>query len=80
MEFQKLISFIKLKSKKSQLHISKIRQTVHPGDLYSIIGSHIHMSLNRIFRSENRLHELIIYDFMTRYYKSKIAQNKYRSL
>ena len=37
------------------------------------ISSLIHMTINRLFASKNRLYELIIYDFLTRYYKSKIA-------
>jgi hypothetical protein len=35
------------------------------------IGIYIHMTMNRLFRTENRLYELIIYDFMRRYYTSK---------
>lgn len=42
----------------------------------NLIGSHIHMMLNRLFRSKNRLHETICYDFLFRYYKSKIARKK----
>ena len=37
---------------------------------YSIIGDLIHMNMNRLFNSHNRLYELIIYDFMYRYYNS----------
>jgi hypothetical protein len=35
------------------------------------------MMLNRLFRSKNRLHELVLYDFMNRYYKSELAKEKY---
>ena len=41
-----------------------------------LLGSYIHMTLNRLFRSKNRQHELLLYDFMFRFYMSKIAQNK----
>jgi len=41
------------------------------------IPSHIHMSMNRIFRSQARTHELLIYDFLSRFYKSEIAKQKY---
>jgi thiopeptide-type bacteriocin biosynthesis protein len=37
----------------------------------------IHMSMNRWFGYKNRLHELVIYDFMARYYNSYIAKRKY---
>ena len=40
------------------------------------LTSMIHMTMNRWFRSKNRLHELVIYDFLSRYYISEIAKNK----
>ena len=43
--------------------------------LYLLLTSMIHMTMNRWFRSKNRLHELVIYDFLTRYYTSEIAKN-----
>lgn len=36
----------------------------------------IHMSLNRLFISKNRVHELILYDFLNVYYKGKISRLK----
>lgn len=42
-----------------------------------LISNYIHMMLNRHFRNKNRLYELIIYDFLKRYYESVIAKNKY---
>ena len=32
-----------------------------------LVASHIHMMVNRLFKSEQRLHELIIYDFLFRH-------------
>ncbi len=48
-------------------------------DLKEFLSSHIHMTMNRIFRSKNRDHEMICYDFLSRYYKSKIAITKYKN-
>jgi thiopeptide-type bacteriocin biosynthesis protein len=42
-----------------------------------LLTSIIHMTMNRWFRSKNRLHELVIYDFMSRYYNSYVAKRKY---
>lgn len=39
------------------------------------IGSYIHMTMNRLFKAENRLYELIIYDYMRRYYAGQVARN-----
>jgi thiopeptide-type bacteriocin biosynthesis protein len=37
-----------------------------------LLSSLIHMSMNRIFRNNNRLHEMVLYDFLFRYYKSTL--------
>ncbi|MDR1592777.1 MAG: thiopeptide-type bacteriocin biosynthesis protein [Prevotellaceae bacterium] len=41
----------------------------------SLVISIIHMTLNRWFRTKNRLHEMVIYEFLSRYYTSEIAKN-----
>jgi hypothetical protein len=43
-------------------------------DLNDLITSYIHMMMNRSFRSRQRIHELVLYDFLYRYYKSVIAR------
>jgi thiopeptide-type bacteriocin biosynthesis protein len=43
-------------------------------NLDDLIASYMHMSINRIFKSQQRKHEMVIYDQLYRYYKSKIAQ------
>jgi thiopeptide-type bacteriocin biosynthesis protein len=53
----------------------KNQENILPIPLDSLISSIIHMTMNRLFRSKNRLHEMVIYDFLHRYYKSLIARN-----
>lgn len=50
----------------------------HPDSIHvnELIGSYIHMMMNRLFRSKQRIHELVLYDFLYRYYKSDIARLK----
>lgn len=43
-----------------------------PRDL--LLTSLIHMTMNRWFRAQNRLHEMIIYEFLSRYYASEMAK------
>lgn len=38
-----------------------------------LLSSIIHMSVNRTFKAQQRAHELLIYDFMYNYYKSRKA-------
>ena len=42
------------------------------------IPSYIHMEMNRLFASNNRFNEMVVYNFLTRYYKSEIAKAKLR--
>lgn len=42
---------------------------------HSVIGDLVHMHMNRLFCSHNRLYELIVYDFMYRYYNSLQFRN-----
>ncbi len=46
--------------------------------LNSLVNSIIHMTMNRLFRSQNRLHEMVIYNFLYKYYDSVIAINKWK--
>lgn len=43
-------------------------------ELNDLLGSFIHMSMNRVFNSKNRLHEMVCYDFLYRYYRSLFAR------
>ncbi|XRE43305.1 Phosphoenolpyruvate carboxylase [Tenacibaculum discolor] len=46
-------------------------------DFHDLNMSFIHMLMNRLFKSKNRVHEMVCYDFLFKYYKSKIARMKY---
>ncbi len=41
--------------------------------LNNLMGSYIHMLMNRLFKSKNRLNEMVCYDFLYRYYKTRQA-------
>lgn len=40
----------------------------------SLMGSYIHMNLNRLFLSEPRLHELVIYDLLCSHYRAGLKR------
>lgn len=44
-------------------------------DIDTLMSSYIHMLMNRLFKSKNRLNEMVVYNFMLRYYKSVLAKN-----
>ena len=43
-------------------------------NIQDLLHSYVHISLNRLFRSRNRIHELVLYDFMKRYYNGMLAR------
>lgn len=40
-----------------------------------LLSSYTHLMINRWFRSKQRMHEAVVYDFLLKYYKSKMAWN-----
>lgn len=79
--FRKLCKPIKKRSEHlspiiDQLHL-KLRKHRKNKQTNKLLSSYIHMSLNRLFISKSRIHELVLYDFLKRYYISEIARNKY---
>lgn len=47
---------------------------------YTFISSHIHMHVNRLIKNKQRKHELLIYDFLWRYYRSELAIEKFKKM
>lgn len=44
-----------------------------------LVSSYIHMAVNRLMPSQQRLYEMVQYDFLYKYYRSKLAQGKDKS-
>ncbi len=42
--------------------------------LNDLLGSYVHMFINRFLRSKQRQHELVIYDFLVQFYTSQLAR------
>jgi thiopeptide-type bacteriocin biosynthesis protein len=45
--------------------------------LNNLLASYLHMMINRLFRSKQRICEMVLYDTLERYYSSFKAKNKY---
>jgi len=80
-EFRPIYDLVVIKSDNTKnitgqiLHLNNNNELERP--LNDYLSSYIHMLCNRLFKSKQRLHELVIYDYMARYYKSEIAKAKY---
>ncbi len=81
-EMLPLFELLNTKSELSQKAIAGILNAKTKNELNipldNLLGSLIHMMLNRLFRSKQRLHEMVLYGFLFRYYKSEIAKLKYQ--
>jgi len=71
--------------KKSQKSCAVIKEILHifqdknaKDQLNDYIASLLHMLNNRIFRTRHRKHEMVLYDFLFRYYKSETAKLKFK--
>jgi thiopeptide-type bacteriocin biosynthesis protein len=45
----------------------------------NLLSSLVHMHFNCLFRTKQRMHEMVIYYFMQKFYKSQVARLKYNS-
>ena len=81
-DISELINLLKVKSRNivpivnNILELKKENKLKRP--LNDFMGSYIHMLLNRLFKTQQRVHEMVIYDFLYRYYKSELAKKKYK--
>lgn len=41
-----------------------------------LVTSYVHMFVNRMIRSKQRIHEMVLYDFLNQFYRSQIARRK----
>lgn len=77
-EFLALSEPIKRRTKQLASIVASIKSKASKEySVNELLKSYLHMMLNRLFRANNRVHELILYDFMFRYYTSELAKAKY---
>ncbi|WP_343693116.1 lantibiotic dehydratase [Chitinophaga sp.] len=60
--------------------IESICNKVDGDRLDGLLNSYIHMTMNRTFLARHRIHELVIYDTLYRYYDSLVAMGRQLSL
>ena len=68
-EYAPIIDVLEKKSIVGVSIIKSIKSIVSKTALDDLLGSYIHMLMNRLFRSKNRLHEMVVYDLLYRVYK-----------
>lgn len=68
--FTEITKIVNQKSKQTAKKALKIKNE-NEISLKSLLASHIHMMINRQYTSKQRMYELIIYDHLFKYYKTK---------
>jgi lantibiotic biosynthesis protein len=78
-EIEPAIDYFKERSAALKLiHLEIKKLQLFNNQIYShdrLLQSYIHMTMNRLFVTDNRKHELVIYYFLDKYYHSKIARH-----
>ena len=79
-EYYSVIEFLKERSSANQLIINELLELNNNKQLQlslsDLLASLLHMNLDRLFMGRNRTNEFVVYDLLTRYYKSAIARSK----
>lgn len=68
-DYNVLLELLEQKEKDSKIIIEKLKNSLDKRSLDNYMGSYAHMLMNRLFRSKNRLHEMVVYDLLYRHYK-----------
>ena len=75
-DYASLFEFINTKSQNLRGIIRKVKELKSEIELTKYLSDTIHMTVNRTIGDNQRTHELVIYDFMFRYYQAEIARKK----
>jgi lantibiotic biosynthesis protein len=75
-EYAPLFESITFKSNALAEIVPKIKALKPEKDWNKYLSDTIHMSVNRTISDNQRTHELVIYDFLYRYYKAELAKKK----
>jgi len=73
--YRDIHEILKKRSEANKNCISELQSKLSPEELLEMLGSFTHMNLNRIFSGKQRLQEMIVYDFLSRYYTSVIKHH-----
>ncbi len=73
-DYAPLFEFINGKSQNTSGIIKRIRAAKSKEQLKKYLSDTIHMTVNRTIGDNQRTHEMVMYDFMFRYYQAEIAR------
>ena len=77
-DYAPIIDLLEARSEQNNTVANAIVQQVDKNRLDNLMSSYIHMLMNRLFRSKNRLHEMVLYDLLFRTYKVAWGIRKFK--
>jgi lantibiotic biosynthesis protein len=75
-EYSPLFQAITNKSEKTKDIIKQIKSQKSEIELHKYLSDTIHMTVNRTIADNQRTHELVMYDFLYRYYVAEGAKRR----
>jgi len=80
-KYQSIYRILDARSNMQKPIAGQIMEHVEKGEkLNALLSSYTHMMMNRWFRSKQRMHEAVVYDFLLKYYKYRSARNKHHTI
>ena len=77
MRDHKYIHLFKRRTTKIKPAVEKLKRSLSQEQLCDVIASHVHMCINRLIKANPRLHELVLYGILEKYYKRHIGLLKH---
>lgn len=77
-DYGPILDVLDQKSEDSLTAVKSILSRANGDEIDRLMGSYIHMLMNRLFRSKNRLHEMVLYDLLYRTYKVAWGIRKFK--
>ena len=75
-DYASLFEFINDKTENTKSTIQQIKNLKLEDDLTKYLSDTIHMTVNRTIGDNQRTHELVMYDFLFRYYQAEMSRKK----
>ena len=59
--------------------VTNLKKNLTKIEVHNLIASHVHMCINRLIKTNPRMHELVLYGILEKYYKRCVGIAKYRT-
>ena len=70
-------SLFENRTERIQPAVVNLKKNLTKVEIYNLIASHVHMCINRLIKTNPRMHELVLYGILEKYYKRCVGIAKY---